>query len=217
MSSIILELEQSYSSICAEITDTTSKVKNATSKQDVDTLSIKLESLFNDAKETLEQVELECHSLDNKSKEKVEIRLSSYRTELGRQQKQFQACKTEANQRMDRLELLDRSGEYDSSVHIDFETDAILASSSKQLDDGRRLLAETEEIGASVLGDLASQRETIQKSRNRLKDVEGGLGDSNTLLNSMLFRARQNKIVLGAVTIIIIVVIIWVFYHLVSN
>ena len=32
-------------------------------------------------------------------------------------------------------------------------------------------------VGAGVLGDLHNQRETIQRSRSRLKDVEGGLGE----------------------------------------
>ena len=32
-------------------------------------------------------------------------------------------------------------------------------------------------VGAGVLGDLHTQRETIQRSRSRLKDIEGGLGE----------------------------------------
>ena len=47
----------------------------------------------------------------------------------------------------------------------------ILDSSNKQLEDGRRLLAETEQIGGSVLEDLSSQRETLQRARGRLKVV----------------------------------------------
>ena len=47
----------------------------------------------------------------------------------------------------------------------------ILDSSNKQLEDGRRLLAETEQIGGSVLEDLSSQRETLQRARGRLKVI----------------------------------------------
>jgi len=214
MSDIIFAHEQSYSTICAEITDLTGKLKLATSSQELDTLSAKLEVLFSDAKETLEQVELECHSLDKKTKERVGIRLLSYRAELGRQQQQFIACKTEASHRTDRLELFTRSEDCDTDMCMDMETDEMLASSSKQLEDGRRLLVETEEIGTAVLGDLASQRETIQRSRSRLKDVEGGLGASNTVLKGMMLRAQQNKIVLAAVGLAVGLVLVWGVYHL---
>lgn len=215
MSDIILAHEQSYSTICAEITDLTGKLKLSTSSQELDSLSVKLEVLFSDAKETLEQVELECHSLEKKAKEKVGIRLLSYRAELGRQQQQFSSCKTEASHRTDRLELFTRSEDCDTDLYM--ETDDMLASSSRQLEDGRRLLAETEEIGTAVLGDLHSQRETIQRSRSRLKDVEGGLGASNTILKGMMLRAQQNKVVLGAVCLAVALVIVWGVYHLATK
>eukprot|EP00090_Calanus_glacialis_P013539 TRINITY_DN22208_c0_g1_i1.p1 TRINITY_DN22208_c0_g1~~TRINITY_DN22208_c0_g1_i1.p1 ORF type:complete len:219 (-),score=97.50 TRINITY_DN22208_c0_g1_i1:117-773(-) len=216
MSEIILAHEQSYSTICAEITDLSGKLKLSTSSQELDTLSAKLEVLFSDAKETLEQVELECHSLEKKSKEKVGIRLLSYRAELGRQQQQFTACKTEASHRTDRLELFTRSEDCDTDLYMEMETetDDMLASSSRQLEDGRRLLAETEDIGTAVLGDLHGQRETIQRSRSRLKDVEGGLGASNTILKGMMLRAQQNKIVLAAVCLAVALVLVWGVYHL---
>jgi len=217
MSDIILAHEQSYSTICAEITDLTGKVKLSTSSQEVETLSAKLEVLFSDAKETLEQVELEAHSLEKKAKEKVGIRLLSYRAELGRQQQQFTACRTEASHRTDRLELFTRSEDCDTDLYMEMETDDMLASSSRQLEDGRRLLAETEEIGTAVLGDLHSQRETIQRSRSRLKDVEGGLGASNTILKGMMLRAQQNKVVLGAVCLAVLVVVVWGVYHLATK
>ena len=50
-------------------------------------------------------------------------------------------------QYVNRLELFTRS----EDVFLDANTETILDSSSKQLEDGRRLLAETEEIGGSVL------------------------------------------------------------------
>lgn len=43
-----------------------------------------------------------------------------------------------------------------------------LERTGRQLDTGYQILLETEEIGSQVLQDLASQRETIQKSRSRV-------------------------------------------------
>ena len=40
------------------------------------------------------------------------------------------------------------------------------------------------QVGAGVLGDLHTQRETIQRSRSRLKDIEGGLGEVKVCITS---------------------------------
>ena len=110
-----------------------------------------------------------------------------------------------------RLELFTRSSD---DVYIDVDTESILDSSSKQLEDGRRLLAETEEIGGSVLEDLSSQRETLQRARGRLKDVEAGLGESNSVIKGMIFKARQNRIVLSCIIIVISSLLVWGLYRI---
>ena len=145
--SIIEDHEQVYSATCAEITQLTGKIKLSTSTDQLHELGEKVEGLFTEAKETLEQIELESHGLQGRSQEKVTVRLESYKAELNRLINHFKSCKTEARQRTDRLELFTRSDD----VYIDADAENILDSSSKQLEDGRRLLAETEEIGGSVL------------------------------------------------------------------
>ena len=69
-------------------------------------------------------------------------------------------------------------------------------------------------MGAGVLGDLHNQRETLDRSRSRLKDVEAGLSQSNTIIKTMIFRAQQNKVVLLAVSLAILLVVIFGVYKL---
>ena len=216
MTDIIRDLEQGYSSTCAEITQLSGKLKQITEDGEITVTNSKIDSLFTDAQETLEQIELESHGLQGRSKEKICVRLDSYRAELKRLQQNYKSCNTEARQRLDRLELFTRSEEVgDQDVYLDMEADQILDSSSKQLEDGRRLLAETEQIGGHVLEDLSSQRETLQRARGRLKDVEAGLGSSNTVLAGMIFKARQNKIVLISISVIILLLLMWGLYRLI--
>merc|ERR1712029_473179 len=207
MSDIVHDLEQSYSSTCAEITQLSGKLKQTTDSQEISEINKKIDVLFTDARETLEQIELETHGLQGRNKEKIVVRLDSYRAELKRLQQNFKACHTEAKERTDRLELFTKSE--------DCAPDVFLDSSSRQLEDGRRLLAETEQIGGSVLEDLSSQRETLQRARGRLKDVETGLGSSNTILKGIIFKARQNKLVLLAFIVIIVLLLLWGLYRLV--
>ena len=215
MTDIIHDLEQSYSSTCAEITQLSGKLKQTTDSQEISEINKKIDVLFTDARETLEQIELETHGLQGRNKEKIVVRLDSYRAELKRLQQNFKTCQTEAKERTDRLELFTKSEDCAPDVFLDIEAEQILDSSSRQLEDGRRLLAETEQIGGSVLEDLSSQRETLQRARGRLKDVEAGLGSSNTILKGMIFKARQNKLVLLALIVIIVLLLVWGFYRLV--
>ena len=214
MSNIITELEQTYSSTCAEITQLSGKLKLSAESEELQDFNSKIDQLFTEANETLEQIELETHGLQGRDKEKVLVRLESYKVELKRLQQNYRSCETEAKQRTDRIQLFSRNTDATEDVFLDMEADQILDSSNKQLEDGRRLLAETEQIGGSVLEDLASQRETLQRARGRLKDVEAGLGVSSSVLNGMIFKARQNKIVLFTIIVIISLLLIWGLYRL---
>jgi vesicle transport through interaction with t-SNAREs protein 1 len=130
---------------------------------------------------------------------------------------QVRQCKTEAGERSDRLELftLDRDDEAgEGAALLLAETDSLLEGAGRQLQDGRRLLAETETVGAAVLGDLAGQRETIQRARGRLKGVEAGLGAGGAVLGRMALQARQNKAVMLAVGVAVLLVLLLGLYKL---
>jgi len=227
---VIRGYEQDLSATCADITLLTGKLRLAASQNEVDSMSAQLEVLFSDAQETLEQIELESHTLEPGAREKVKTRVTSYQAELKRQQDQVASSKTEAGERSDRLELLSRPGYHhhrgggggeefqggENSLLL-AETEEILSEAGRQLHDGRRLLEETQEVGAGVLGDLHNQRETIQRSRSRLKDVEGGLGESSSILGKMMWRAQQNKLVLAAVGIVVLLVASYTVYHLATT
>jgi len=225
---VIRGYEQDLSATCADITLLTGKLRLAASQNEVDSMSAQLEVLFSDAQETLEQIELESHTLEPGGREKVKTRVTSYQAELKRQQEQVASSKTEAGERSDRLELLSRPGHHhgggggeefqggENSLLL-AETEEILSEAGRQLHDGRRLLEETQEVGAGVLGDLHNQRETIQRSRSRLKDLEGGLGESSSILGKMMWRAQQNKLVLAAVGVIVLLVASYTVYHLATT
>jgi len=93
----------------------------------------------------------------------------------------------------------------------------MLGAAGRQLEDGRRLLEETSQVGAGVLGDLAHQRETIQRTRSRLKDLEGDLGLSGSLAGGMLWRARQHRLVLGLVLAAVSLAVIYGLYRLAAG
>jgi len=224
MAEIIGDYEQEYGTITADITAVTCKLKIATSIEDVNGYVAKVTGLFHDANEVLEQIELEIHQLDPQSKPRYKTRLESYKKEMTRLKQASQQGKTEASERTSRLELFSR---YDEEAGLAGETDQlsdqlldnnqVLENSSRTLNMGHKLLLETEEVGASVLEDLHLQRETIQRSRGRLRDANEGLSQSNSVLSKMVFRAQQNKILLFAVCLTLGIVLLVGFYHLITS
>ena len=93
----------------------------------------------------------------------------------------------------------------------------ILQKSSSHLDTGHKLLLETEQVGAGVLEDLHLQRESLERSRGRLREAEEGMGQSQSVLSKMVFRAQQNKIVLPIVCVTVAIVLLVGFYYLVTS
>jgi vesicle transport through interaction with t-SNAREs 1 len=69
------------------------------------------------------------------------------------------------------------------------------------------VVIETQEIGNQVLQDLSQQRETITRTRQRLREVDADLGRSSRLMNSMIMRKLQERFILvmvGAVFVIVV-------------
>ena len=57
----------------------------------------------------------------------------------------------------------------------------------------------TLEIGVDILSNLARDRESINRSRARVRDTEMNLNTSSRLLSSMTRRAMQNRVILFAI------------------
>jgi hypothetical protein len=85
--------EQELSSTCAEITLVTGRLRLAAATQEVEEMSAELDGLFAEAREGLEQMELERQTgLEAGPRERVGARLASYRAELARQEEQVGRC-----------------------------------------------------------------------------------------------------------------------------
>ena len=115
-------------------------------------------------------MKIEIHSVSNKAKKDEYLaKISQYNTQLAKYRKSLltgagsgstlkSTNKTSEQRSQDSLELLKKSNQQ---------------------------LAETEAVGIDTLQHLGKQRETIQNSRNKLKETNDNLTYSNKLLNRM--------------------------------
>ena len=67
--------------------------------------------------------------------------------------------------------------------------------------------------GMGILGELRSQRETLERAKGRLESTDTDLARSTRVLRSMAMRARANKVVTAgiaaAVLIALLVILAW--------
>ncbi|XP_026501026.1 vesicle transport through interaction with t-SNAREs homolog 1A [Vanessa tameamea] len=190
MSTLIQSYEQQYSVLTADITAKIGRLKSA-SDDDRDHLSREIQSNFEEANDLLEQLELEYRGAGSGS------RVGAYRAELQRVREEYRSvASNSAAYNIDQEEYDDWSMVNDQRRKLLDNTER-LERSGKNLTEGYKVLLETEQIGAAVLQDLNAQRETIQRSRGRLRETDAQLNRSSRLMNSMLMRLLRERAVLA--------------------
>ncbi|CAK1550347.1 unnamed protein product [Leptosia nina] len=196
MSTLIQSYEQQYSVLTAEITAKIGRLKAGTN-DDRDKLSREIQASFEEANDLLEQLELECHGTG------VSSRVAAYRVELQRVRDEYRSV-------MSNSVTYNIDDEYEDWSAVNEQHQKLLDNTErlertgKNLHEGYRMVLETEQIGAAVLQDLHHQRETIQRSRGRLRETDAELNRSTRLVKNMMMRALQDRLVVGLVLVLII-------------
>ncbi|KAG6974106.1 hypothetical protein JG688_00003242 [Phytophthora aleatoria] len=87
-----------------------------------------------------------------------------------------------------------------------------LTKSSKKLEDTHRIVAETEEVGITVLDTLASQRESLLGAHEKVRETGAMTTEARRILQRMTRRIITNTTVLYTTIFVLIVAICYVLY-----
>ncbi|XP_063708627.1 vesicle transport through interaction with t-SNAREs homolog 1A-like [Culicoides brevitarsis] len=210
---LIDDYEQQYSQLTAEATALIGRLSVA-SGGDKRQLIQNIDTLLQEAGETLEQIGLEIRDSDPGARPGLTYKLNCYNAELKRLQNEFTMAKSNkntVNAGFDDDEYDDVNVTEDQKRRL-LDNSERLERSGNQLTNAYRIAVETEEIGNSVLRDLENQRETLTRARGRLRDTDAELGRSGRLLNTMIMRHMRDKFVLigiGAVFLLVICVSVY--------
>nr|CAD7435071.1 unnamed protein product [Timema monikensis] len=165
-------------------------------------------------------MELEVREVDAAARPRLRTHVDSYRAELGRLSQEFLKVRSPPFQDG----FFGQDDLYGAGVSMKEEQKLRLLDNSERiertghhLNAGYRIILETEEIGTQVLQDLHSQRETIQKSRSRLRETDAELGRSSRLLSGMIMRSIHHRFVLFGVAVVFIIVIVLGIYFTVTK
>ncbi|XP_046610874.1 vesicle transport through interaction with t-SNAREs homolog 1A [Neodiprion virginianus] len=214
MATLVDNYEQQYAVLTADITAKISRIAivNSGEKralvQDVD-------RQVEEAQELLEQMELEVRGMSGAARDRLRGRVESHRAELKRLNQEFQSAKRPKD---DGGAEGGRDESWDTSITIDqrqrlLDNSDRIERTGRNLQNGYRMVLESEEVGSQVLKDLHDQRETIQRTRGRLRETDAELGRGSRLLSGMIFRAVQQRIALAIVALVLTIVACFVVYY----
>ncbi|MEW5300644.1 MAG: hypothetical protein WDW38_001206 [Sanguina aurantia] len=87
-----------------------------------------------------------------------------------------------------------------------------LEQTNDRLASGKKMLAETDELGTGILQNLAAQRETLLHSRETLHAADEGISKARTILLGMSRRVMQNKFLMVGIILFLIAGICLIVY-----
>ncbi|XP_018558827.1 vesicle transport through interaction with t-SNAREs homolog 1A isoform X5 [Lates calcarifer] len=188
MSSDFEAYEQDFGTVTAEITNKIGRIPKLSGEEKTQ-LVLNVDKQLEEVRELLEQMDLEVREIPIQSRAMYNSRLKSYKQEVEKLEKDFRA------HLLDNTEKLERS--------------------SRRLEAGYQIAVETEQVGQEILSNLHSDREKIQRARERLRETDANLGKSSRILTGMLRRIIQNRVlvfILGA--IILLTIILAIYFNL---
>ncbi|XP_078486116.1 vesicle transport through interaction with t-SNAREs homolog 1A-like [Ciona intestinalis] len=212
MASLLLSYEQQFSTLTAEVTQRMGTIHNHHGAERKSLIS-SIERQLDEAQELLEQMDLEIRELPNSERGKLMGRMKSYQTEFNNLETQMKKAKTtnNANKLRDELLSMDDNGTDDQRARLLDNTER-LENSSRRLEVGYRVVMETEKVGQDILDNLQRDRETISRTRQRLRDGDANLGKSSRIVSGMMRRIIQNRLLTFLIMGVLIIVIIIIIY-----
>jgi len=107
----------------------------------------------------------------------------------------------------------DEDLEYGRNSNLPFETQRLLQSSGDSLTRSLSLMNDIESTGAESLGVLKSQREQMERTKHKLRDVHGELRIGDQLIQKMTCR---NYIIIAIVALLLLIVVVLIIITLVG-
>ncbi|XP_029312977.1 vesicle transport through interaction with t-SNAREs homolog 1A isoform X3 [Cottoperca gobio] len=194
MSSDFEAYELDFGTITAEVTNKIGRIPKLSGEEKTQ-LVLNVDKQLEEVRELLEQMDLEAREIPIQSRAMYNSRLKSYKQEIEKLEKDFKRSRIAYSDEV-RNELLgDEASSSENQLiklreeraHLLDNTEK-LERSSRRLEAGYQIAVETEQVGQEILGNLHSDREKIQRARERLRETDANLGKSSRILTGMLRR-----------------------------
>uniref|UniRef100_A0A8D3BEZ0 Vesicle transport through interaction with t-SNAREs 1A n=1 Tax=Scophthalmus maximus TaxID=52904 RepID=A0A8D3BEZ0_SCOMX len=206
MSSDFEAYEQDFGTATAEVTNKIGRIPKLSGEEKTQ-LVLNVDKQLEEVRELLEQMDLEVREIPIQSRAMYNSRLKSYKQEMEKLEKDFKRSRIAYSDEV-RNELLgdDASSSENQLIKLREERAHLLDNteklerSSRRLEAGYQIAVETEQVGQEVLANLHTDREKIQRARERLRETDANLGKSSRILTGML----RSSICNGSVSVLLL-------------
>jgi len=177
------------------------------------------ERAIDEAKELLDQMNLEKSNIPTSARSKVNSRFRNHQSDidaLSRKLKSLSAVNSDrkalfGDRYTDDPEAGPRDLQLEQRQQLLSGTER-LGRSSDRLRESQRIALETEQIGAGTLADLHQQRNVIENTHRNLLQSEGYVDRSVKTLRGMARRMATNRMITIAIITVLVLLIIGVIY-----
>eukprot|EP00600_Ochromonadales_sp_CCMP1393_P009012 CAMPEP_0174969010 /NCGR_PEP_ID=MMETSP0004_2-20121128/8484_1 /TAXON_ID=420556 /ORGANISM="Ochromonas sp., Strain CCMP1393" /LENGTH=181 /DNA_ID=CAMNT_0016218371 /DNA_START=159 /DNA_END=701 /DNA_ORIENTATION=- len=163
--------------------DIRSNLANLKAGGDADAIGKSIQELFDQSKELIEQAEVEARSHASKERRELTEKLRSYKDDVQKLRSEYDGALFQ-NQK---AQLTGQKGE-DRGRFLDVNEK--IRNQNEMIENAKRTVAESEDIGLETLGELERNREKIESAREKNQEFAAITEDADKRLKSMWFRQK---------------------------
>lgn len=216
LNALFTQYENEY---CNKSTDISRKITAASSlsgdprKKKV----AEVEADIKDADTVIKKMDMEARSVAPDRCRQLQNKVKEYKADLASLKEQLAKAKASVPGGDAARAELGLSSDYASSSQA--QRDRMLTAtqrleqSNDRLQQGKKLLVETEELGTGILSNLSAQRESIVHARDTLHGADDNITKARKILSNMSKRMMQNKLImLGIIAFLILAIALIIYF-----
>ncbi|CAA3001571.1 vesicle transport v-SNARE 13 [Olea europaea subsp. europaea] len=152
-------------------------------------------------------MDLEARGLQPNVKAVLLAKLREYKSDLNNLKSEMKRISSASLNQAARDELLE-AGMGDTLTVSANQRDRLLVStervnkSSDRIQESRKVMLETEDLGIALLQDLHQQRQSLSHANNTLHGVDDNVSRSKRIITSMSRRMNRNKWIIAIIVIL---------------
>ncbi|XP_048456110.1 vesicle transport through interaction with t-SNAREs homolog 1B [Rhincodon typus] len=174
-----------------------------------------IDEKVDEANEVLDGMEKELRKAPLSFRNPMNTKIRSYRKDVSKLQ---QDVRSNGYGLRSDVKYTEYSAENEQSNYLAAQRALLLQGTdslnraTQSIDCSHRIAAETDQIGSDIIEELGGQREQLERSKDRLINTGDNLSRSRKILRSMSRRVMTNKLLLGIIILLEVVILAAVVY-----
>ncbi|XP_064392253.1 vesicle transport through interaction with t-SNAREs homolog 1A-like [Halichondria panicea] len=210
MAAVFETYEKQFATITADITARIGRIPNLVGTEKKTAVGV-VQGNIDEARELLEQMDLELYDAAPDVRPALIRRVENFKRELSRLRKEFRTSQVAVGGASMRKELFGNEP-VTSEDHRErlLDSTSRLDKTSNRLEEGHRIVMETEQIGMDIMNNLQRDRGTIQRARSRLRETDADITQGGRIVSRIRKRIIQHKVffIVGIIVMLLIIALL---------